>query len=188
MVTSTPLQLHILPTPPWRTEHFVAGDLALELSNTISHRRDNSLAEDRLASHESLRTWFRSVTGLQKVSVGASDLRDTRLVRQNVHSVFDAIAQGTTPPSTSIAALLRTAATRFGEDERALGPIASELAWAAICALATLDHSRIRSCPACGWLFVDSSKGARRRWCAMATCGTRAKVAAFRAREAGDNQ
>jgi predicted RNA-binding Zn ribbon-like protein len=27
----------------------------------------------------------------------------------------------------------------------------------------------------CGWLFVDTSKAGRRRWCSMATCGNRAK-------------
>jgi predicted RNA-binding Zn ribbon-like protein len=27
----------------------------------------------------------------------------------------------------------------------------------------------------CGWLFVDTSKAGRRRWCSMAICGNRAK-------------
>ena len=28
----------------------------------------------------------------------------------------------------------------------------------------------------CGWLFVDTSKAGRRRWCSMAICGNRAKA------------
>ena len=36
---------------------------------------------------------------------------------------------------------------------------------------------RIRRCAGhpCGWLFLDTSKGGKRRWCSMASCGNRAK-------------
>ncbi len=34
------------------------------------------------------------------------------------------------------------------------------------------DHQKIKKCPACGWVFIDKSKGGRRRWCSMDTCGT----------------
>jgi hypothetical protein len=40
------------------------------------------------------------------------------------------------------------------------------------------DH--VRTCPSCGWLFLDPR--GRRRWCSMATCGNRAKVRAHAAR------
>lgn len=47
------------------------------------------------------------------------------------------------------------------------------------------DRSRVRRCanPQCVLLFVDTSKSGRRRWCDMATCGNRAKVAAHYARQ-----
>lgn len=35
----------------------------------------------------------------------------------------------------------------------------------------------------CEWLFLDTSKNGRRRWCSMATCGNEAKVRKFRARQ-----
>ena len=43
---------------------------------------------------------------------------------------------------------------------------------------------RIRECSAqdCALLFLDTSRAGRRRWCSMATCGARAKMAAYRAR------
>lgn len=46
--------------------------------------------------------------------------------------------------------------------------------------LAVSDRlTRIRQCPGddgrCGWLFVDTSKNATRRWCSMSTCGSRVK-------------
>jgi predicted RNA-binding Zn ribbon-like protein len=35
--------------------------------------------------------------------------------------------------------------------------------------------SRLHCCDACCWLFLDHSRGAGRRWCSMADCGTEAK-------------
>ncbi|KRP60746.1 CGNR zinc finger domain-containing protein [Pseudomonas trivialis] len=46
----------------------------------------------------------------------------------------------------------------------------------------------VRQCEAhdCILLFHDLSKSHRRRWCSMATCGNRMKVAAFRSRQKPD--
>lgn len=35
----------------------------------------------------------------------------------------------------------------------------------------------------CGWLFVDTSKNHRRRWCSMDDCGNSAKVKKFRSKQ-----
>lgn len=50
------------------------------------------------------------------------------------------------------------------------------------------DFSRVRACehPACTLWFYDRTKAHRRRWCSMALCGNRAKVARFRAVKAGE--
>jgi predicted RNA-binding Zn ribbon-like protein len=51
------------------------------------------------------------------------------------------------------------------------------------------DLGRLHRCAACRWLFLDRSRGAGRRWCSMADCGTEAKkrryVARRRERRAG---
>jgi predicted RNA-binding Zn ribbon-like protein len=50
----------------------------------------------------------------------------------------------------------------------------------------TAGHpERIKACASdtCDWIFYDSSRTSRRRWCDMATCGNRAKAARHRARE-----
>ena len=46
-----------------------------------------------------------------------------------------------------------------------------------------VDRRRIRECPGrnCGWLFLDTSRGGRRRWCSDKTCGTSERVRRFRA-------
>jgi predicted RNA-binding Zn ribbon-like protein len=46
------------------------------------------------------------------------------------------------------------------------------------------DPDRLRVCAndACRWVFHDSSRSGRRKWCDMATCGNRAKAARHRDR------
>jgi len=38
------------------------------------------------------------------------------------------------------------------------------------------NTGRIKECPKCGWLFYDTSKNGRRKWCSMITCGSQAKA------------
>jgi predicted RNA-binding Zn ribbon-like protein len=47
--------------------------------------------------------------------------------------------------------------------------------------LAEGENARVRICanPDCGLFFYDASRTKRRRWCAMAVCGNRHKVASF---------
>ncbi len=68
-----------------------------------------------------------------------------------------------------------------GEDAlaRLCDPLVTEL---------TSGHpERIKICDndRCRWVFYDTSRTGRRRWCDMATCGNRAKAARHRARVKG---
>lgn len=62
--------------------------------------------------------------------------------------------------------------------EQRLGKVAEQAALL----LTQEDFSRVRACehPACTLWFYDRTKAHRRRWCSMALCGNRAKVARFR--------
>jgi predicted RNA-binding Zn ribbon-like protein len=61
-----------------------------------------------------------------------------------------------------------------------LGPITLS----ALTLLMEKDLSRTKRCAGldCGWLFFDTTKNKRRRWCEMRVCGNRAKVRAARGR------
>jgi predicted RNA-binding Zn ribbon-like protein len=48
--------------------------------------------------------------------------------------------------------------------------------WNAGHVLTETDHSRIRHCPSCDWIFFDSTKNRNRRWCDMSDCGSRDKA------------
>ncbi len=64
--------------------------------------------------------------------------------------------------------------------QQALAPLAE----AAAVLLANADFHLIRRCEseACVLWFYDRTRSHRRRWCSMASCGNRHKVAAFRQR------
>jgi predicted RNA-binding Zn ribbon-like protein len=50
--------------------------------------------------------------------------------------------------------------------------------------IARNNRREVRECKGdnCGWLFLDHSKGGHRMWCSDASCGTRSRIARFRAR------
>lgn len=60
------------------------------------------------------------------------------------------------------------------------------VAQSALDLLLSPSRGRIKACEGadCGWLFVDTSKAGRRRWCSMESCGNRVKVQRYRARSA----
>ena len=65
---------------------------------------------------------------------------------------------------------------------RVIGAVAVAIAEAA----ATGTWARLKCCPGrrCGWAFYDRSASSRSRWCSMQICGARAKMRAYRDRQA----
>ncbi|MCY1525590.1 CGNR zinc finger [compost metagenome] len=61
------------------------------------------------------------------------------------------------------------------------------LAQAVVTLLTDAQLDLVRQCEAhdCTLMFHDKTKAHRRRWCSMAVCGNRMKVAAFRSRKKG---
>jgi predicted RNA-binding Zn ribbon-like protein len=49
--------------------------------------------------------------------------------------------------------------------------------------LLTEDMERIKECPRCGWVFVDRTKNATRRWCAPEECGSADKMQRYNAKK-----
>ena len=79
-------------------------------------------------------------------------------------------------------------ATGFAFHMRRRWPAAESLLMPVVEALARVvcdeDFTQVKACegPACTLLFADHTRGHARRWCSMAICGNRAKVAAHRKR------
>lgn len=75
---------------------------------------------------------------------------------------------------------------RIDSADDLLAIIAAQLA----ALITTTDPTHIKPCagPDCTLWFLDRTKGHRRMFCSAAACGNRAKVAAFRARHAGERK
>ena len=124
---------------------------------------------------------------------GTLALRRFRDFREAIHDVLAAAIQKETAPEKARrrvearwkAAVALTRLTisddrtglELSVESSRLDYLSHELALRAIDLLRTFPEGRTRICAGtkCGWLFIDSSKGGRRRWCDMATCGNAAK-------------
>lgn len=128
-------------------------------------------------------------------------LERIRRARAALRAVVDAIVERRSPDPSHLAELNRLLAGQPGPvlvaapDGVALAarpvpdPIEGALTRLVEPLIELLEHGdreRLRTCanPTCRWAFYDQSRGRRRRWCEMATCGNRAKAARHRARRA----
>jgi len=116
-------------------------------------------------------------------------------LRDAIGRVFRAIA-GETPPAAGDLADIKQEYVAALEHAR-LEPADGAFAWSwpdgpakldrplwpvarsAVELLTGADLTRVRICPGaddCGWLFYDTSRNGRRRWCSMEGCGSRVKM------------
>ena len=192
-------------TPASRGE-FDAGNVALDLLNTRA-TRDGEVTDD-LSSPAALRAWIDDLglssawmpDPLSSLTTARTLLGEARQLRDDVERLVLACQEGEPVPRIVLFALDRILATsrvslslrsdsadpRLVEVEKSREPLArlAPVAKAAVALLLTHDAARIRRCasPTCTRWFLDTSKGGRRKWCSMATCGNRAKAAKHRRR------
>ncbi len=185
------------PHPEFRT---LGDHPALDMLNTVEQADDGML--DRWQSDADVQAWLE-LAGLaparRSVPKGlleaARALRDTvrTAVLQRKHGVpfkISALNRALAAGASHLVlahdetgtALTRQYATQT--PEQWLVPAAE----AAADLLVHGDIDLVRKCEsdACSLWFYDRTRSHRRRWCSMALCGNRHKVAAFRQREAGN--
>jgi predicted RNA-binding Zn ribbon-like protein len=178
---------------------FIADDRALDLLNTVL-QVDGALV-DVLQSDADVARWLvkggvlataSPRKGLLETSRELREMVRALVLRRQAHKRLDLaalnafLAQGRQEP-----VLIQDRGgevrleQRFATDtaEQMLMPVA--LAAAEL--LANGDFTLVRACESndCVLHFYDRTKSHRRRWCSMATCGNRAKVQTFRARQRG---
>lgn len=115
-------------------------------------------------------------------------------IRDSIGRVFDDLAMAREPDPAKLDDVVQAAKRSYGCRE--LVHVADGYRWAwcvtgdlalpvdavASAAVELLlhgdRHARIRACPGsnCGWLFVDTSKNGRRKWCSEADCGASARM------------
>ncbi|UCM90773.1 CGNR zinc finger domain-containing protein [Streptomyces marincola] len=175
----------------WGEDHFVAGNLALDFANTV-YRRWPEPGADLFTGPDTFAAWLARAGLLPESPRGSATeaaLAEARTLRALLWTVFDAHREGRTIPADAFAGLLDTARRSVTDltvhadgSARPRGPRGA-LAVVALNGVAlALDPppQGVRACDRCGWFFIDSSRGRRRRWCSMKTCGNQAKAARYR--------
>lgn len=168
---------------------------ALGLVQAFVNSVDLQGGPDKFADPGRLGAWL-AAHGLLETGtpVDPSDLRHAMALREALRSVIGANSGGKVYP-VDVATLNQAAGAsrlraRFGSDGRArLEPEAGgvtgalgRIVAAAFAAMDDEDWSRLKLCgsPTCRWAFYDRSRNRSSRWCAMASCGNRAKARRFR--------
>jgi predicted RNA-binding Zn ribbon-like protein len=184
---------------------FDAGGPALNLLATVG-RRGSPAPVDRMATPARLREWLAG-NGLDDVVPGADeaaglrDLGELHGLRACGYPVLAALAAGHPAPTADLEALGDYAARPRGGPALQVRPDGG-IAWAPrlrtvqdllvdlareLAATAVLRAGDLHLCDAdrCRMVYLDASRGRRRRWCSMERCGNAAKAARLRARRSG---
>jgi predicted RNA-binding Zn ribbon-like protein len=173
---------------------------------------ENGFRVDRIPTLDAALAWFvdRGVIHLEgaqrsraqaanEPAAAARELTRIHRVRESLREVADSIAEQRAPRVGALETVNRALHARqviellpapdgVNVDHRHVGdPIDDALARLAdplVKELVAGHPERIRICDndTCRWVFYDTSRTGRRRWCDMATCGNRAKAARHRAR------
>lgn len=179
---------------------FLADNLALDFINSEYGTGDNR--HDCFDDARSVIDWLETVCLVPKGTVAPPELlAEARELRDAARAVVHAAMKSEEADLTVINRVLETGrpevklqweqdTQRYRVDVRSDTESPTGLLWPVADALVKLvtddKFEYVRQCEAhdCILLFHDLSKSHRRRWCSMATCGNRMKVAAFRNRKA----
>lgn len=174
---------------------FVGGRVCLDFVATIAERGTTAL--ERLQTPADLQRWIEQAHLVDRApQVSAAQLVHARVVREALFAVVAAAVDAASVPS-SARQVLNTAAHLPGVNVRLdhaggvehsgdLEAVLSEIVRDCLDVLSGQERAALSWCDdeRCTRVFVDTSRGRRRRWCGMSGCGDRAKAAAYRRRRA----
>jgi predicted RNA-binding Zn ribbon-like protein len=191
--------------------HVAALQDGLDFINTLEFNREGP--EDHLTTAEGALTWLHDHDLLHKETleelrelVAASPrlsdqiLRRVRRVRAAMRELVEATVEHRPPALDQLTEINRALRTHYvyelvpardgvSLDHRHEGDAVDGALARLVESLArevSQGHpERLRLCANddCRWVFSDTSRTGRRKWCDMSTCGNRAKIAAYRERK-----
>ena len=181
----------------------------MDFANTVHDRVDTSKDQDQLGTYADFLSWAHAAGTINsRLANRLSDLvkkdpkqtasvfRRAIRLREAIYRTFAAVSGAQSPHGKDIGSIFSAYAdagrylsvvsdgdgieVHWRLDPQDAGGLLAPIAFSANELLLCEDLKRLRQCQPCGWLFLDKSKGGRRRWCDMKTCGNRAKVTRFR--------
>lgn len=191
----------------------VGGHLAVDFVNTVT-ARDTTPSDwvddyNALLRWAALTGAFTKKDLLRLTALAAEEpghaataLRRARNLREALCDVLYALIDGRPPAAEALAMLdeARVASVRAAKlahsegrlvpqwsvERSGLDLVAHVVTARAVALLEAPQLDRLRLCDGhdCGWVFIDTSKNGKRRWCDMATCGNSAKARRYAERQA----
>lgn len=185
---------------------FTGGNLSLDFTNTVDDRgtgqpKDllSNYADLIRWSEEAGVLTAREADRLRRRAAESpghakTALRSAQQLREAIYAVFSAIAERRAVPGTALAVLNsavqsaapharlthanRNFAWEWIEPEEYLESVLWVVSRGAADLLTSPELARVHTCASetCAWLFLDTTKNQRRRWCEMRTCGNRDKA------------
>jgi predicted RNA-binding Zn ribbon-like protein len=195
----------------FRNRDIIGGNAALDFVNTVTGRDQSPrdwidsyvrllewAAFVHLLPEKILRVLAKKAQ--TKPKAAAMALARAKVLREALFEVVTQIIARRAPPKQALAFLHQywIAGTKAHElrfdngrlfvnlrnDALDFDLIASLVAYRMVEQVLSLPTERLHICqgPNCSWVFIDSSKAGRRRWCDMAVCGNAAKFRRFQKR------
>jgi predicted RNA-binding Zn ribbon-like protein len=194
---------HPAPKSPFE---FTGGSLCLDYINTVNSRTSDHpeellVSHDSLMqwATEAGALPAKTATHLRALAKGSgggayATMREAIQLRDALYDLFLAVAEERAVPEPALACLNRTLRSTAGHVRLVRGSPQFRWEWiapdehldsilwlvarSAADLLTSENVAFIGRCAAdtCGWLFIDTTKNHRRRWCDMRSCGNRDKA------------
>jgi predicted RNA-binding Zn ribbon-like protein len=173
----------------------VGGHLALDFCNTagehLADRPDEMFTQWEVFVRWAVQVGLIGPESYLELLSHPSNINKIVELREAIYRVGLALSRGERMPQDDLIAIGAQAKAPMpavvGDEHglrwqptplRASAQLRALLAREALSLFCSPRSSRIGICEGgqCGWLFIDESRGKRRRWCDMKDCGNRAKV------------
>lgn len=184
--------------PSVETIELVGGRLCLDFVNTLNREQGRG-ADERFSRFRDVLTWSVRLRVIDAAAAArlaelsekcpreaAASLEEVQEFRETLWRLFVSpgpsdvgeLGRATKDLPLPRLKLDRNAGLSIDPGRDLCGWLKAAVYGSALELLAMEDPARIKVCPAhgCGWLFLDSSPGNRRKWCSMKTCGNRQKA------------
>ncbi len=205
-------------THPLDDFEFIGGQICLDFANTVGGLRgvvekeyltsyadlvDWSLQAHLLPANEAASLLHQAADSPEEAR---AVLERAYALREAIYGIFSALVAGLQPAAKQMEALnnelgqamagAQVVATAdgfgwfWGKHELGLDQMLGPIARSAATLLTSEERKIARRCDSetCGWLFVDTTKNHRRRWCSATACGNRARVQRHRQRKRDASQ
>jgi predicted RNA-binding Zn ribbon-like protein len=174
---------------------YVSGRRCLDFVGTLKYRA-SSKPEELLTNPQQLSDWALQAGLVDAViEINDDELAAAIALREAIYRIVFARLEGRRPKVADVDLLNEHASqpqltprlhpngsiSGEGTASQLLARLAADL----LDLLAGPDIEKVKGCahPGCTRLYIDASRAQNRHWCGMETCGNKAKVQAFRARQ-----